>query len=41
MKEKQDPMFSSLSEGSVLQTIKVGFSLISFNVLIEKIPSKL
>ena len=31
----------ALSEGSVLQTIKVGFSLISFNVSIEKIPSKL
>ena len=31
----------ALSEGSVLQTIKVGFSLVSFNVSIEKIPSKI
>ena len=30
----------TLSEGSVLHTIKVCFSLISFNVSIEKIPSK-
>ena len=32
MKEKTRPNVSpALSEGSVLQTIKVGFSLISFN----------
>ena len=40
LKKNKTQCSPDLYEGSVLQIINLGFSLISFNVSIENIPSK-